>query len=150
MASAQIPVVLYQKPSTENGQFCVAGLRLAWTGHSGRGPNYTCMQDCNTCLGTTPVVLLRSLRPCSPPQAPPLLGVDRDLDIMMSRVAERAVETGVEMLSNKTRNALVHRGACTRHCAIPCPPHAAGLMLYLPNHTPQGVPCIPYPTLWAS
>ena len=31
MAPAQIPVFLSQKPSTENGQFRVAELRLAWT-----------------------------------------------------------------------------------------------------------------------
>ena len=30
MAPAQIPVFLSQKPSTENGQFFVVGLRLAW------------------------------------------------------------------------------------------------------------------------
>ena len=30
MAPAQIPVILSQKPSTENGKFCAAVLRLAW------------------------------------------------------------------------------------------------------------------------
>ena len=30
MAPEQIPVFLSQKPSTENGQFCVSGLRIAW------------------------------------------------------------------------------------------------------------------------
>ena len=40
MAPAQVPVFLSQKPSTDDGQFRVAGLRLAWLRLAHGGDHY--------------------------------------------------------------------------------------------------------------
>ena len=86
MTPAQIPVFLSQKPSTENGQFCVVTLILAWLKYNARGhlpKSFSGLKPNNACAPTNRTLCYMMLV-----YAHSILAATRVLDVLGIRMLE--------------------------------------------------------------